>query len=83
MLNEQNYKVQTPVGGQFSEYLSDLESLEGYDEKWVMSVKHIRHIITATVAHLKISKFIIRVSSSVPRLGIQIWDKALIEEGTI
>lgn len=71
--------LQTLVGGQLSEYLSDLESLEGYDEKWVVSVKHIRHIITATVAHLKITKFIIRFSSSVTQLGIQIWDKALIE----
>ena len=62
--------VQTLVGGQLSEYLSDLESLEGYNEKWVVSVKHIRHIITATVAHLKITKFIIRFSSSVPQLGI-------------
>ena len=62
--------VQTLVGGQLSEYLSDLESLEGYDEKWVVSVNHIRHIITATVAHLKITKFIIRISSSVPQLGI-------------
>ena len=33
--------VQTLLGGQLSEYLSDLESLEGYDEKWVVSVKHI------------------------------------------
>ena len=30
---DKDYKVQTPVGGQLSEYLSDLESLEGYDEK--------------------------------------------------
>lgn len=65
-----DYMVQTLVGGQLSEYLSDLESLEGYNEKWVVSVKHIRHIITATVAHLKITKFIIRFSSSVPQLGI-------------